>query len=90
MNQIRARLNSCHALIPVKEKRHPNTLIGMAFVCFRLQNGGVGGNRTRVRKSSTTSSTYLVISFDLINKARIDTFITDDSLGFRTILRDAK
>ena len=27
--------------------------------------GGVGGNRTRVRKSSTTSSTYLVISFNL-------------------------
>lgn len=52
--------------------------------------GGVGGNRTRVRKSSTTSSTYLVMSFNLINKARTDTFFTDDSLGFRTILRDAK
>lgn len=47
MNQIRARLNSCHALIPVKEKRHPNTLIGVAFVCFRLQNGG--GVRARVQ-----------------------------------------
>ena len=26
----------------------------------RLLNGGVGGNRTRVRKHATTSSTYLV------------------------------
>jgi len=25
-----------------------------------INNGGVGGNRTRVRKHSTTSSTYLV------------------------------
>jgi len=28
-------------------------------------NGGGGGNRTRVRKSSTASSTYLAWLFDL-------------------------
>jgi len=52
--------------------------------------GGVGGNRTRVRKSSTTSSTYLVISFNLISESQIDTFLTNDSLSFRIIPRDMK
>jgi len=28
-------------------------------------NGGAGGNRTRVRKSSTDSSTYLALLFNL-------------------------
>ena len=53
-------------------------------------NGGVGGNRTRVRKSSTTSSTYLVISFNLISEAQIDTFLTNDPLSFRTIPHGTK
>ncbi len=53
-------------------------------------NGGVGGNRTRVRKSSTTSSTYLVISFNLTSEAQIDTFLANDPLSFRTIPRGTK
>ncbi len=53
-------------------------------------DGGVGGNRTRVRKSSTASSTYLVISFDLTGLSRIDTLQTGDSLNFRAIPRDER
>ena len=40
-----------------KQKWHP---VGCHFVF-----GGAGGNRTRVRKSSTDSSTYLAWLFDL-------------------------
>ena len=36
------------------------------------QIGGGGGNRTRVQKSSTDSSTYLVLSFEF-NLADADT-----------------
>jgi len=35
--------------------------------------GGGGGNRTRVRKHSTDSSTYLVLSFDLTRPPRTHT-----------------
>ena len=44
--------------------------------------GGAGGNRTRVRKSSTERSTYLVQSFDLTAASRTNTLYDGDSLGF--------
>ncbi len=42
--------------------------------------GGAGGNRTRVRKHSTSSSTYLVQSFNLTAAARTNTLYYSDSL----------
>jgi len=53
-------------------------------------NGGVGGNRTRVRKSSTTSSTYLVVLFNLTIAPRTNTLCNRDSLSFRTTPRDTR
>ena len=51
-----------------KQKTHVNT---DAYVGFRTSldylkqhNGGAGGNRTRVQKYSTDSSTYLVLPID--------------------------
>lgn len=38
-----------------------------------LYSGGVGGNRTRVQKHSTDSSTYLVLPFDLTTLTRTHT-----------------
>ena len=52
--------------------------------CF----GGGGGNRTRVQKRSTTSSTYLVLSFDLTATTRTNTLRYGDSLNFRPRRRD--
>ncbi len=40
--------------------------------------GGVGGNRTRVQKHSTDSSTYLVLPFDLILTTRTHTLRQDE------------
>ena len=40
---------------------------------FYLFSGGDGGNRTRVRKHSTDSSTYLALSFNLTQPARMCT-----------------
>ena len=51
--------------------------------------GGGGGNRTRVQKRSTTSSTYLVLSFDLTATTRTNTLRYGDSLNFRPGRRDA-
>lgn len=56
--------------------------------CFGCCLGGAGGNRTRVRKYSTTSSTYLVLSFNLTASARTNTLCYGDSLDFRTGRRD--
>ena len=44
-----------------------------------LFSGGDGGNRTRVRKHSTDSSTYLALSFNLTSTTRTCTFWTSDS-----------
>lgn len=41
--------------------------------------GGGGGFRTRVQKSSTDSSTYLALPFDLICRTRTCTLPTDES-----------
>ncbi|KGC39072.1 hypothetical protein DP42_4712 [Burkholderia pseudomallei] len=51
--------------------------------------GGGGGNRTRVQKRSTTSSTCLVLSFDLTVTSRTNTLRYGDSLDFRPVRRDA-
>lgn len=40
--------------------------------------GGGGGNRTRVRKHSTDSSTYLALPFDLIFVTRTRTLHKDE------------
>lgn len=40
--------------------------------------GGGGGNRTRVQKPSTDSSTYLVLSFDLAQPTRTHTLRSDE------------
>ena len=49
---------------------------------------GAGGNRTRVRKSSTERSTYLVQSFDLTGATRTNTLRDDESLGVNPGRRD--
>ena len=49
-----------------------------ALDCFKRVDGGGGGFRTRVQKSSTDSSTYLALSFDLIRLTRIRTLQTDE------------
>ncbi len=46
-------------------------------LCHRFGYGG-GGNRTRVRKHSTDSSTYLALPFNLICTARTRTLRTDE------------
>ena len=51
--------------------------------------GGGGGNRTRVQKHSTTSSTCVVLSFDLTATTRTNTLRDGDSLDFRPWRRDA-
>ncbi len=51
--------------------------------------GGDGGNRTRVQKRSTTSSTCLVLSFDLTATSRTNTLRDGDPLGFRPCRRGA-
>lgn len=43
-----------------------NTTAGVVFIVLLCFNGGDGGNRTPVRKSSTDSSTYLALLFSLI------------------------
>ncbi|SPA00049.1 conserved hypothetical protein [Cupriavidus taiwanensis] len=58
------------------------------WYCIGLNTGGAGGNRTRVRKPSTESSTYLVLSFDLTGASRTNTLYDGESLGFRPRLRD--
>lgn len=42
-------------------------------VAIFIYSGGVGGNRTRVQKHSTDSSTYLVLPFNLILTTRTHT-----------------
>ena len=51
-------------------KNHPKG--GLLF-------GGGGGNRTRVQRSSTDSSTYLVLSFNLIHLSRTHTLQVNES-----------
>ncbi|CBW74216.1 unnamed protein product [Mycetohabitans rhizoxinica HKI 454] len=53
-----------------------------------MNSGGAGGNRTRVRKHSTTSSTYLVQSFALTAPTRTNTLRYGESLSFRPRRRD--
>lgn len=55
---------------------------------YGLNTGGAGGNRTRVRKPSTESSTYLVLSFDLTAASRTNTLYDGESLDFRPRARD--
>ncbi|VXC31200.1 conserved hypothetical protein [Burkholderia sp. 8Y] len=55
---------------------------------FLKRGGGGGGNRTRVQTRSTTSSTYLVLSFDLTATTRTNTLRYGDSLSFRPWRRD--
>ncbi|AEA59635.1 hypothetical protein bgla_1g09530 [Burkholderia gladioli BSR3] len=56
---------------------------------LRVFGGGDGGNRTRVQKRSTTSSTCLVLSFDLTATSRTNTLRDGDPLGFRPCRRGA-
>ena len=51
------------------------------WVTFCIGGGG-GGNRTRVRKPSTDSSTYLVLSFDLTQPTRTHTLRSGESPKF--------
>jgi hypothetical protein len=48
------------------------------FIQINTINGGDGGNRTPVRKSSTDSSTYLALLFDLICTTPTDKRCTDE------------
>lgn len=64
------------------EKNQPRT-VGFS------NSGGAGGNRTPVRKSSTGSSTYLVLSFDLTALARTNTLQDSDPLSFRATCHGA-
>ena len=45
---------------------------------FYLFSGGDGGNRTRVRKHSTDSSTYLALPFNLTGTTRTCTLCTSE------------
>jgi len=45
---------------------------------FWKEVGGGGGNRTRVRKHSTDSSTYLALSFDLTCTTGMCTLCTSE------------
>ena len=54
---------------------------------FKAIYGGGGGNRTPVRKSSTASSTYLALSFDLTRNPPTGRLVTSDPLGFRACPR---
>ncbi len=66
-----------------KEKARIYRAFGMSRINLKLVFGGAGGNRTRVRKPSTESSTYLVLSFDLTGASRTDTLYNGESLNFR-------
>ncbi len=54
-------------------------------VMLRVFGGGDGGNRTRVQKRSTTSSTCLVLSFDLTATSRTNTLRDRRSARFSTL-----
>jgi len=58
------------AKIPLGNKKPPQ---GWFFIF-----GGAGGNRTPVRKSSTDSSTYLALLFNLICTTPTDKQCTDE------------
>ena len=49
---------------------------------LKLVIGGGGGDRTPVRKPSTGSSTYLVVSFDLTHQTLTDKLLICDPLDF--------
>ena len=49
----------------------------------RVLNGGGGGDRTRVHKRATGSSTYLVSPFDLTRSPPTDGLAASDPLDFR-------
>src|SRR5450830_1915709 len=55
---------------PTKKNRPPDGFSG----CY----GGGGGNRTRVRKHSTDSSTYLALPFNLTGTTRTCTLCTSE------------
>jgi len=63
------------AVTPTKLKSHPQA--GWLF-----NFGGAGGNRTRVQKHSTDSSTYLVLPFDLTLPTRTHTLRQGESPRF--------
>ena len=48
------------------------------YLILLIINGGAGGNRTRVRKPSTDSSTYLALLFSLICTTPTDKRCTDE------------
>jgi hypothetical protein len=57
---------------PVTPENDPRET-GLSFL-----NGGDGGNRTRVRKPSTGSSTYLAVLFNLIWQPPTGRLLTDE------------
>lgn len=65
-----------------KQKNRINTMFYTVFCTFPdvigWCSGGGGGFRTRVQKSSTDSSTYLALSFDLIRLTRTRTLQSDE------------
>ena len=63
-----ARVRS-RRLLALAKKNRPED--GFLIAC-----GGGGGNRTRVRKHSTDSSTYLALSFNLTGTTRMCTLCT--------------
>ena len=69
--------------------KKPRRLASCGVRAASAEFGGGGGNRTRVQKSSTTSSTCLVQSFDLTAATRTNTLRYGDSLDFRPGRRDA-
>jgi hypothetical protein len=71
----------CDRFTSAKDKGHPK----VALTRF----GGGGGNRTRVRKPYTDSSTYLASSFDLVADTPPGRLINNDPLNFRDVPRGA-
>jgi hypothetical protein len=61
-----------------KQKQKSPFSKGNSGIFIKRHFGGGGGNRTRVRKSSTDSSTYLVLPFDLTNPTRTHTLWTSE------------
>src|SRR5579872_2390302 len=68
----------------IKKQRSCISPMEMAAFCITLdvlkhQIGGGGGNRTRVQRSSTDSSTYLALPFNLTRPTRTCTLRIGES-----------
>ena len=72
----------------IKQKTRINTGFQAGFWMLldgkKQADGGGGGFRTRVQKSSTNSSTYLVLPIGLILSARTHTLRSDESPEYLT------